>query len=262
MKALLITIFWTLVLSTKVIGQFNEIIRSGRPGQAMGAFTMEKHVLQVQSGIDYFRSNDANGIKKNEEYLSNTVLRYGITRTFEVSGVVEYKSENVLQSDVRISNQGLSALDVGMRAQVLTGKGVVPNIAFQVRMRLPALTGQYEIKNIAPILVLATSQQLFDKFTLITNWGTSWNGNDSSPKGSYVVNLSLPLNDRLGAFAETFGSLQRCVFISNVDAGFVFLLTKDLQVDAYGGYGMNQGIVDYFVSTGVSWRMKTKARDH
>ncbi len=262
MKALLITIFWTLVLSTKVLGQFNEIIRSGRPGQAMGAFTMEKHVLQVQSGIDYFRSIDANGIKKNEEYLSNTVLRYGITRTFEVSGVVEYKSENVLQSDVRISNQGLSALDVGMRAQVLTGKGVVPNIAFQVRMRLPALTGQYEIKNIAPILVLATSQQLFDKFTLITNWGTSWNGNDSSPKGSYVVNLSLPLNDRLGAFAETFGSLQRGVFISNVDAGFVFLLTKDLQVDAYGGYGMNQGIVDYFVSTGVSWRMKTKARDH
>src|SRR5258706_12077815 len=262
MRLLFLTIFWMLALSTKVVGQFNEIIRSGRPGQAIGAFTVGQHVLQIQSGVDYFKSIDSDGNKKREEYLNNTVLRYGLTETFEVSAVAEYKAETVLQNDTRISYQGLSALDVGMRFHIFTGKGFVPNVGFQTRLRLPFLTGHYQIKDIVPLFVLATSQQLFKKFTLITNWGASWNGNDSSPKGSYVVNLSLPLNDRLGAFAETFGSLQQCVFISNVDAGFVFLLTKDLQVDAYGGYGMNQGTVDYFVSTGLSWRMKTKARDH
>ncbi len=239
MRLLFLTIFWMLALSTKVVGQFNEIIRSGRPGQAIGAFTVGQHVLQIQSGVDYFKSIDSDGDKKREEYLNNTVLRYGLSETFEVSAVAEYKTEAVLQNDTKISYQGLSALDVGMRVHIFTGKGFVPNVGFQTRLRLPFLTGHYQIKDIAPLFVLATSQQLFKKFTLITNWG-----------------------NKLGVFVETFGSVQQGVFISNFDTGLAWLINNDLQFDVYGGYGINQGVRDYFVSTGISWRMKTKARDN
>lgn len=39
-------------------GQYNETIRSRRPGIAIGPFTVGKGVFQIQTGVDYFTTND------------------------------------------------------------------------------------------------------------------------------------------------------------------------------------------------------------
>lgn len=233
--------------------QFNETIRTGRPGQAIGAFTVGHTIFQVQSGFDYYKSTTSATIF-SEGFLNNTVMRFGLTEPFEVSALVEYKTETITDNDVKTEANGLSALDLGMRYHIYTGKGLVPNVGFQIRTRLPVLSEDYKIKDLAPRFILVTSQKLSDKFTFITNWGAAWNGNDSAPRGTYVVNLSFPFNDSFGAFIETFGGLQKGTSTINFDTGLAWLINPDLQLDLYSGYGNNQGINDFFLSLGVSWR--------
>lgn len=247
-----------LLVARNSVAQFNETIRTGRPGNAIGAFTVGHGIFQVQSGIDYFYSEHMEQDLSTSGWLNNTVMRLGLTEPFEISALLEYRTENVVNGDAETTQHGLSALDLGMRYHIFTGKGAAPNIGFQIRMRLPVLSEAYEIKDMAPRFIVVTSQRLGDTFTLITNWGASWNGNDSAPRGTYVINFSFPFTERVGAFVETYGGLQRGVFTSEFDTGLAWLLNDDLQFDLSAGYGSNHGVKNYFVSTGVSWRSRKK----
>lgn len=255
MKKLLLVLISILPL-TQVTAQFNETIRTGRPGQAIGAFTVGTNIFQIQSGFDYFGSK-TDGFK-NAGFLNNTVLRYGLTEPFEISALLEYKTETITQNDSKTTLNGLSAVDVGMRYHIYTGEGLIPNIGFQFRLRLPGLSEDFKVDDVAPRFIVVTSQRLSETFTLITNWGAAWTGNSSSPVGTYVINLSFPFNDKLGAFVETFGVYGQERFLVNFDTGLAWLLTPDLQLDLYGGYGNNYGLSNFFISTGVSWRTKGK----
>lgn len=256
MRICVVSCAFLLVITTSARSQFNETIRTGRPGQAIGTFTVGQGILQVQSGVDHFASDDGDLGIKTIGFLSNTVLRYGLTDLFEVSTVAEYKTATITENSATTRQQGLSALDVGIRYHIYTGKGLIPNIGFQFRTRLPVLSDDYKIKDLAPRFLLATSQHLSKKFTLITNWGASWTGNDSSPTGNYVINLSFPFNDRWGAFIENYGRLHQGVLTTNWDTGIAWLVNNDLQFDFYGGYGDNQRVKAWFLSAGVSIRTK------
>ncbi len=253
----LVTVFTATFLMT-ASAQFNETIRTGRPGQAIGAFTTGHKIFQVQSGVDYFSSKNTGLNLKTEGYLSNTVMRMGLTEPFELSALIEYRNETITDTETNEKTQlsGFSAIDFGMRYHIFSGKGLVPNIGFQIRMRLPILGEDYEIKDMAPRFIIVTSQRLSETFTLISNIGASWNGIDGSPTGTYVFNLSFPFNDKFGAFVESFGGLRQGVLTSNIDTGFAYLISNDFQLDVYGGYGNNLGVKDFFVSLGISVRTK------
>lgn len=232
--------------------QFNETIRTGRPGQSIGAFTVGHGIFQVQSGIDYFSSSG--GTSSANGYLSNTVMRFGLTEPFEISALIEYKIEETNAENL----SGLSALDLGMRYHIYTGIGLVPNVGFQVRWRLPKLGGDYEIRNIAPRFILVTSQKLSDKILFITNWGAAWNGENASPNGTYTLNLSYAFTNKFGAFIESYGNIYQSDWDTFLDGGFAYLVNEDLQLDISSGIGKNEGIQDFVVSAGVSWRTNRK----
>ncbi len=119
----------------------------------------------------------------------------------------------------------------------------------------------YKIDNVAPNFVFVTSQKLSKSFTLITNLGGSWNGSDEAPIGTYTLNLSCAFTDKFGAFVETYGSFAHGVFETRMDTGIAWLATRNLQLDLLGGFGRNQGLNDYFVSAGFSWRTRMNKRD-
>lgn len=251
-------IFLLVAWAYEAKSQFNETIRTGRPGQAIGAFTVGKGIFQVQSGFDYFRSANNDIGFKSEGFLNNTVVRFGLTDPFEVSALFEYKTESVRYGGEDESQQGLSAMDVGMRYHIFTGDGLIPNVGFQIRFRLPMLSEPYEIKDVAPRFIFATSQTLGKHFTLITNLGASWNGNNSAPTGIYIINLSFPFSKSLGSYIETYGSVHRGVFTIKFDSGIAWLLNENLQLDLHGGVSENHGVSEQFLSVGVSARTNRK----
>ena len=248
-------------LSGIVQAQFYETIRSGRPGQSIGVSTVGQGIFQVQSGVDHFGYTNHNTDIKDSGFLTNTALRFGLTETFEVATFFEYKTESITDNNITYSQSGLSNMVIALRYQIVKGKGILPSIGFQFRMRMPALSKPYQIDNIAPSFVFVTSQQLSKSFTLITNFGSSWNGNDATPTGLYTVNLSCAFTDTFGAFVENYGSITQGVFETRFDSGIAWLATDNLQLDLFGGLGNNNGIKDYLISAGFSWRIvKQKTR--
>lgn len=249
---LLITQF--LLIHGVVHAQFYETIRSARPGQSIGASTVGKNIFQIQSGVDHVGYDNSNTGIKSSGYLANTGLRYGLTEMFEVGAFFEYKTESVKENDITSTYNGLSNMVIGLRHQISIGEGLVPNIAFQLRLRLPWMSEHYQIDNTAPSFVFVTSQQLSKSITLITNLGSSWNGMDSTPTGLYTINLSCAFTNTFGAFIENYGSLTQQTFETRMDTGVAWLVTPNLQLDLLGGFGTNHGLKDYFISTGFSWR--------
>ncbi len=252
-----IVIAW-LSLSQIGYGQYNETIRSGRPGQSIGPFAVGKNIFQVQSGIDVFGFNNKAAGVKGSGYLHNTVLRFGILERLEISALADYRFETIKGNGSETDLSGLSAFDVGGRYEVFPGRGAVPTVGFQFRVRLPVLSKDYEIDNLAPRFIIVTNQKLSDTFTLTTNWGGSWNGNNSIGTAFYIINLSFPIAGKLGGFVENYGDLTDGDFDTRFDAGFAYLCNNDLQLDLLGGLGKNDGVSDYFVSVGVSWRTKRR----
>lgn len=248
-------IFQLLFLSGIVHAQFYETIRSARPGQSIGASTVGKNIFQLQSGVDYSGYENTNTGKKSNALLTNTGLRFGLTEMFEVGASFEYKTESVTENNIANHHYGLSNMVIGIRHQISIGEGIVPGIGFQFRLRLPVMSDYYQIDHIAPSFVFVTSQQLSQSITLITNLGSSWNGIDATPTGLYTINLSGALTKSFGIFVENYGSLTSGIFETRMDTGMAWLVTNNLQLDVLGGWGNNHGLKDYFISTGVSWRI-------
>lgn len=254
-----IVIFLALMLLHLVsFGQYNETIRSGRPGQSIGPFTVGQGILQIQSGIDFYGSENKDFGYSGSGFVHNTVIRYGILERLEISGLIDYRNDKFKVNGSESDASGMSALDLGGRYELFEGKGAIPTIGFQMRVRLPVLSEDYQIDNIAPRFLFVTGQKLSDTFTLTTNWGGSWNGVNSIGTAVYIINLSFPITDKLGGFVENYGDLTDGDFDSRFDAGLAYLSNNDLQWDILGGLGKNDGVSDYFVSVGVSWRTKRK----
>lgn len=258
MKHIGLLIAQLLFISGIVHAQFYETIRSARPGQSIGAFTMGKSIFQIQSGVDYFGAKNNDYGQKTSGLLTNTALRYGLTEMFEVGAFFEYKNESTTTNDVSASYGGLSNLIIGLRHQISIGKGLIPSVGFQFRLRLPVMSEHYQIDNVAPSFVFVTSQQLSKSITLITNIGGSWNGMDATTTGLYTINLSCAFTSTFGAFIENYGTVTQGAFETRMDTGVAWLVTPNLQLDLLGGYGSNHGLQDYFVSTGFSWRTSKK----
>ncbi len=242
-----------------VQAQFHETIRSGRPGQSIGAYTVGKGVFQIQSGVDRFGYQNENTGESGDGFLTNTGVRCGLTENFEVGAFFEYRQENTSVNKINSFYNGLSNFLVGIRHQISEGKGLVPSIGFQFRLRLPVMSEHYQITNTAPSFIFVTSQQLSKSFTLITNLGGAWNGMDATPSGTYTANLSCAFTSTFGGFLESYGTLTQGRFETRMDTGVAWLFTKNLQLDLLGGYGNNHGLSDYFFSTGISWRTNRTA---
>lgn len=246
------------LLSESAGAQYSETVRSGRPGQSIDPFGVGKGIFQVQSGVDYFSYNIKASDNRGHGVLHNTVIRYGVAELFEISSLIDYQSESQSISGGETTRSGLSAFDLGGRTHIYSGSGLTPSVGFQLRVRVPVLSKDYEIDKLAPRFIIVTSQNLTQSITLVTNTGASWNGVDDMATGHYVVNLSFPLAGKWGAFIENYGNFGSGKFETRFDSGFAFLANNDLQFDILGGYGSNKGRKDYFISVGVSCRTKRK----
>ncbi len=241
-----------LTVSYNSFSQYNETIRTGRPGQSIGPFTVGKHLLQFQQGVNYYSIEDTYPIKG---FVSNNVIRYGISETIELSTLIDYQNENTsFGNDTSTNRAGISNLHFGFRAHINEQKGWFPVTGFQMRIKFPSISNDFGTKYVAADMVFVANWVLPKDMSLITNWIMSYSGNEPIPLGKYVVNFGFPIYKRLSGFMGNYGQINQSVFQTRFEGGFAYLINNDLAIDLSSGFGKNQGIKDYFVSTGVSYR--------
>lgn len=242
-----------LFISQSAFCQFKEIILTGRPGQAIGAFTVGKNILQFQQGLDYFSTEDsdfsANG------FVSNNIIRFGVLETLEISALIDFKYEHRELETSSISLSGLSNLHLGFRVHINDQVGWVPTTGFQMRLKIPKISNDFGSDQLATVMVFVANWKLPKSMGLGTNWILSYNGNDHYPTGKYVLNFNFPIHSNFSGFIENYGEVRNKIFQTRYDGGFAYLINNNVQLDLSAGYGYNQNIKDYFVSAGISWRI-------
>lgn len=120
-------LFCFVCLSFAAYSQTAPTIRTGRPGQSIGAYVLGTSIFQVQSGIEYNRTKTTSEV---ESWINNNVLRYGLDEKWEISTVFDYRYQEVAGS-------GVDNLQLGGRVNLIDGPdGFIPALGLQARVRL------------------------------------------------------------------------------------------------------------------------------
>lgn len=242
-------------MATSMQAQFNETIRTDRPGQAIGPFAVGKSVFQIQAGIDY-HSNVERIFPQQKSWLApNTVLRYGISRTIDVNMIWEYQSgvSHFLNS-IQDYN-GISVGGIGARIHIFGLKPKQVKVGIQFTALLPKLSDYFKQDKIHPSAKVIIAQNFGSKFSGLINIGSVFNADINKYNHNYVLNLGYTINDRYSVFIENYGGYSNARFINKWDTGIAYMYNHNLQFDLYGGYSKNYNSIQKFISIGVSWRV-------
>lgn len=221
-------------------------------------------MLQFQAGVDYstYRIDAPFSETNSRTISSDLVIRYGILERFEVSAGLVFQDMKTRQEFFFGSNettaQGISSFSVRVRSNVYVGKGAVPTVGFQFNMALPGVSEDFRPMQVAPKITAMTGQKFGKRVGFATNWGAVWNGKSEIPRAFYVLNLGVDVTDFMGVFVEHYADMGKDSWNGSIDGGFAFLVTPNLQLDVLGGYGPFDVQDDWFVSTGISWRVRFK----
>ncbi len=248
----LIPAFIFLINPFLVRAEMTPVIVSGRPGQSIGPGVVGSGTFQIQSGIN---QNWLDGTSKTDSKIFNNVLRFGLTKNFEISSVLEFRDDIKTIGNSENQHSGISQFHVGFRSVIFSRPdGLLPGMAVQTRFKLDAVSQKYRTETVAPIITMAMLHKLGSNLFLIHNIGANYDGNTGDPAFFATSNLSCSLGKKWGTFFEVYGNLKNDPGSVYVDSGGWYFVNNDFKIDFSAGWGNNFGNVDVFVSVGFSWR--------
>ncbi len=245
-------------LEGKLISFSDEPLVTDRPDATESSSTVGKGVLQFETGGIY-ESYENNSIK-NENYTYNTMLiRYGILDNMELRLGWDFVEGISKVNGNKLDNitSGFSPLLLGMKVDITEENGLMPEIAL-IGHVFPVFSAStdYRPEHTGVDFRFSLSHTLSEKSSLGYNIGAEW-GNDS-PEATCVYTLAYgySLTDRFGMYAEVYGDLPEDHSANHYwDAGMTYLVSNDLQLDAYVGTSITEG-QDILLGIGFSYRAK------
>lgn len=249
MKKSLISIV-IILFSIVSYGQFAEQIRSGRPGQSIGPFTLGSKVFQMQSGYSYMQ----NEISSEDYKLNNinNVIRLGILERLEFSAAINYSHLTSKLINQESKNVGIDNFSIGGRYAVLSGEGVLPAVGFQSRLILPINSQDFENPDYGVHNILVLQKAIGEKFSLTTNWIYTYRSSYNTL--DYTLNSAYSIDKKWSVFFEFFGNINN-EFSHNYNFGVAYLSQDNIQWDI--SFGRLTELIEpiVFVDVGLSWRI-------
>lgn len=236
-----------------------DTIFTDRPTVTFSPTTLPKSWFQVETGFNYqvsdaqLAGNLISGLKLNEVLYNGLLVRFGLTENFELRLNNEI-SQNRFQLDGKTTFEDAvlyAPTTIGFKWRLLKSNVKWPEISvlghFGGNVFSDIQTG-----TVADLALLFKSR-LFKSFNLDYNIGLLLEDDLKLATFTYSAVASKQVSQRVGTFAEFFGSRtqeQNPLFSFNF--GLTYLLTNTLQVDAYGGTGVNKESPNYFFGFGIS----------
>ncbi len=98
------------------------------------------------------------------------------------------------------------------------------------------------------------TNKLSDRVALTYTYGYGWLQNATQQK--YAVKLATDLSRRVAVYGEFFGTTESGSRPDNqADAGLLWVVRNNIQLDVAAGRGLNRAATDFFVTTGFSIRL-------
>ncbi len=231
-----------------------------RPDATEASSTVGKGTLQIETG-GLYESFEENNIQLESYTFNTTLLRYGILDNLELRVGWDFTEGIVKVNGNKLDNitSGLSPLLLGVKIDIAEEKDGMPEIAL-IGHIFPLFTASrdYRPETTAIDFRFSLSHTLSDNSSIGYNIGGQW-GNDSSEAAAiYTIAYGYSFNDKLGAYAELYGDMPEDSSANHFwDAGFTYLVSNDLQLDAYVGSSITDG-QDLLVGLGASFRIPSK----
>lgn len=251
-----------LFLSTHfVFGQYAERVRSARPGNTMGVFTVGKGVFQAQQ---FFRfSNIESTTNRLTRNTLGTLVRLGITERFEVQAVGNLGSNRNRPLDNSIepfTNSGISGLALGARYHL--GQPLGENLfrsALQVRVNLPHESDISAIDFLRTTIALSAGQKLAPKFILNTAISYQINSDDAiDNRLGLGVRARFRFNEKMELMLEHFGTFTNNNYIDGFDAGVDYFVSNNVKLDLSAGWQNLNGDRSNFGVLGITYRFHNR----
>ena len=241
------TVFAGILLICSYGLSAQNMINTDRPDQSDGTHIVEKNLIQLETGLQFSKFDEA-----TSGFDNVTLIRFGVTRRFEVRLLNQYSVVNDIDR-----TSGFRPLTISFKNQLCDQKGLLPKITLVSYFHLPiTLSPAFQGDHLGYTFTLAGRHDLTPKMKIYSNLGIS--RDQESTDISYLTTLEATYNltDQFSSFIEYFGNYAAHTSSSNgMDIGFIYAFKNNFAVDlAVGSPTMNVGL-NRFISFGISARL-------
>ncbi len=258
-KAKFSVVFLTFVFAGIFAQSENEPadLVTDRPDQTESSISVPHKSLQIETGFSYSLNEQPLTTEKSTS-LGSTLLRYGILKGVELRLGMDYSSVETYILDLPLPSvfqRGVSPTMLGAKINISEQQGWIPEMALLAHIQTSIFASDFSADYAVPQMILAASHTISSRFSLGYNLGIEWADNDAPPTKLYAFVAGIGLTDRISMYLETFGSFDNVDFMSMIDGGFTILILPNLQFDISGGFGVTASSPDFFIGSGISFRI-------
>lgn len=213
---------------------------------------------QVEAGVGW-ETRTLDGDDVSTLTLPNSVFRLGMTSRLELRAAT-----TGLVSTNAGGDRERSAADVelGAKIQLATQRRLGMDLALIPMVSLPT-GGATSTRNADPSAILS-AQRGFGRSALLLNlkWTAPSTGDAADERArvlNYSASLSFPIAGRWSAFAEgvlTDVDTEGAESVRQANGGLSRLFGENLELDVYGGVGLNDAAPDWRLGAGFAWRVR------
>jgi len=235
-------------------------IATDRPGNGNAATVVPRLRFQVEASALFAQSDPVSSLS------FPTLLRFGVTSWAELRlgtggvGVAFADDEGAAPTDIL----------VGTKVQLFESDGLRPDVAVMADVFLPTGSESFTQGVVVPELRAASAWALPAGFGLLLNAGVDIPRGERDARTAtarfaqllYVGNVgyTLPVLDgRPSIFVEAFGRVpfdaDFAPSLHQFDFGGAFLITSNVQLDAFAQIGLNDAAPEVQLAVGASFRL-------
>lgn len=227
-----------------------------RPDQTESAMLVPRGGLQVETGFAYEKDHQ-DGLERTNVTYDKLLIKYGVNDHFELRFVTGFIGKRAKIAEHPISRvQGFSPMALGVKVKLADEKGFWPQAAFIGHINLRTGSKDFNPSYTAADFRFTFAHTVSEKFALSYNLGAEWNGETPDAAFLYTLALRYTATNRVGIFVESYAFFpERDKADNRFDCGLTYMITSMVQWDLSGGLGLSRSAPDYFLSTGVSFRL-------
>lgn len=239
-----------LVMPFTLMAQ-DDAIATDRPDQTETVSIVPAGKFQLETGFNHRQVN------RNSYALTvpTTLWKFGITKSAEVRVETEYSHDRYNDSLV----SGLQPVTVGFKISLWEEKGIMPEASLITALSLPKVAGkQLTATYPAPHIKLLFENTISPSLAIGYNFDADWDGETSEPAFEYTISPNFDITEKLKGYAEAYAILYTHHRLDHwIDAGLMYLITKDIQIDIAAGYQLtpHSNYHQYFETVGLSFRI-------
>ncbi len=233
-----------------------------RPDKTESTSIVPRGLAQVEAGWA-LETVSLSGTSLHTHTVPGVLARVGVLSALEAR--VGFDGFQLTNQPAAFGGEGFGDVELGFKYRLVKAQGALPDIALIAAVSVPTGADGVTSGRVDPTVLLTLSRPISARVSVGSNLGSAWSTTDNGLGGrttvvdlTYTLSFGVTLADRVGVFAETFGSLpaDNGEAAHHVDGGCTFLVRDNLQLDVSVGRGIaGAGASDWFVGAGVSVRL-------